>query len=190
MPFWWVLDSSIFMDRISKHSRVEESVRFGNLKIASLLFLQTIWFCWLHQTVISSVHRAVDRCRVHHNACAVLGRCGEKGTEPKGNAFDLSVNLLSDSHRLSSRIYCINDISHLRFSGHAQLGRDPRVDPKLVGGIIYPIWPGIASQEELESVAEKERSFPLQPAATTTPRPSTRWSQMDGWNDLFVFSWN
>ena len=39
--------SVIFMDRISRRSRGKESVWFGDLRIASLLFFRMMWFCWL-----------------------------------------------------------------------------------------------------------------------------------------------
>ncbi len=53
-----------------------------------------------------------------------------------------------------------------RFSSHIQLGRHPRVDPKLAGGIMYVIWPGNAS---------------------ASPRRS--WRGLLGWKMSWVPNW-
>lgn len=92
------------------------------------------------------------------NCKLLFGQCDN--TAPSihqpGDMEDNRCSSVSKGASLSIWLGCIFGASLWKFSGHAQLGGDPGVDPEPCGAIIYFVWRGNASgspQEGLERVA-------------------------------------
>ncbi|TWW81820.1 R2 Retrovirus-related Pol polyprotein from type I retrotransposable element [Takifugu flavidus] len=105
----------IFMDRISRCSHGVEGIRFGDLRIGSLLFADDVVLLAssVRDLQLSldrfaaafeaagmkiSTSKSEDRCRVRITADAAPVRSGEERAEPKGEALNLLVDLRSYPH--------------------------------------------------------------------------------------------
>jgi len=72
----------------------------------------------------------------------------------------------------------------LPFSGHIQLGGDPRADPAPAGGITYLVWPGNASGSPRRNwsvwLGRRKPGGPCLASCHCDPAPDKR-TRMDGW---------